>query len=307
MKDVAPDPSADLESILSDRVQPLVRRILARFRAGGIDIEDADDIASIVNVRILSRLPQGHALERTPIAELEDYVATLTYHLAYDFLRTRHPEYRRLQKRLRFVLRHDPRMALWSSTARDVCGLSEWKGQAARPIATIKSDRLDPHAPGDAMVSVFRAAGAPLFVDDVVHFLFDQWEVHAPRRVDVATLTARDPSPALQAETKQYLRVLWQEVLQLPQAQRAALLLNLRDSEGRNAAALLVLLGVTDLDELAETMGIGCGRLAAIWSQLPLDDLSIGAMLGITRQQVINLRKSARARLARRMHGRGRQ
>jgi hypothetical protein len=173
-------------------------------------------------------------------------------------------------------------------------------------MVTIPSARLDPHAPGDAMVSMFRAAGAPLLVDDVVHFLFDQWEVHAPRRVDVAALTAPDPSPALQAETKQYLRVLWQEVLQLPQAQRAALLLNLRDSEGRNAAALLVLLGVTDLDELGQTMGIGC-RLAVIWSQLPLDDLSIGAMLGVTRQQVINLRKSARARLARRMHGRGRQ
>jgi hypothetical protein len=44
---------------------------------------------------------------------------------------------------------------------------------------------------------------------------------------------------------------------------------------------------VRDLDEL--------------WDELPLDDLKIAARLGMTRQQVINLRKSARARLARRM------
>ena len=35
--------------------------------------------------------------------------------------------------------------------------------------------------------------------------------------------------------------------------------------------------------------------------QMPLDDLTIAARLGVTRQQVINLRKSARARLTRRM------
>jgi hypothetical protein len=40
--------------------------------------------------------------------------------------------------------------------------------------------------------------------------------------------------------------------------------------------------------------------LSALWDQLPLDDLSIAARLGVTRQQVINLRKAARARLARR-------
>jgi len=36
---------------------------------------------------------------------------------------------------------------------------------------------------------------------------------------------------------------------------------------------------------------------------LPLEDAAIAERLGLTRQQVINLRKSARARLARRMRG----
>ena len=38
-----------------------------------------------------------------------------------------------------------------------------------------------------------------------------------------------------------------------------------------------------------------------LWSQLPLDDLRLAAYLGATRQQVINLRKTARGRLLKRM------
>jgi hypothetical protein len=38
-----------------------------------------------------------------------------------------------------------------------------------------------------------------------------------------------------------------------------------------------------------------------LWKELPLDDLTIAGRLGATRQQVINLRKSARARLVRRL------
>jgi hypothetical protein len=40
--------------------------------------------------------------------------------------------------------------------------------------------------------------------------------------------------------------------------------------------------------------------LAGLWHELPLDDRRIAERLAVTRQQVINLRKAARARLARR-------
>jgi hypothetical protein len=42
-------------------------------------------------------------------------------------------------------------------------------------------------------------------------------------------------------------------------------------------------------------------EFAEIWNHLPLDDNRIAEILNLTRQQVINLRKSARERLARRM------
>jgi hypothetical protein len=42
-------------------------------------------------------------------------------------------------------------------------------------------------------------------------------------------------------------------------------------------------------------------ELAGLWNDLPLDDNRIAALLACTRQQVINLRMSARKRLAKRI------
>jgi hypothetical protein len=44
-------------------------------------------------------------------------------------------------------------------------------------------------------------------------------------------------------------------------------------------------------------------KFAAIWNELPLEDARIAELLGLTRQQVINARKSGRERLARRLKG----
>jgi hypothetical protein len=44
-------------------------------------------------------------------------------------------------------------------------------------------------------------------------------------------------------------------------------------------------------------------RFAELWNDLPLDDARIAELLKLTRQQVINARKSGRERLARRLKG----
>ena len=54
---------------------------------------------------------------------------------------------------------------------------------------------------------------------------------------------------------------------------------------------------------IAEVIGIPAEELAALWSRLPLNDLEIATRLDLSRQQVINLRKSARQRLTRRLAG----
>ena len=110
-------------------------------------------------------------------------------------------------------------------------------------------------------------------------------------RVDIAS----------QLECRIYLEELWKEITQLPPPQRVALLLNLRDAQGRDALQLFPLTGIAGIREIAGTIGMPAEKLALLWNDLPLDDKRIAELLEISRQQVINLRKSGRERLARRM------
>jgi hypothetical protein len=59
--------------------------------------------------------------------------------------------------------------------------------------------------------------------------------------------------------------------------------------------------GVATIAQVAAVVEVPLDELAALWPDLPLDDNTIAARLGGTRQQIINLRKSARDRLARRL------
>jgi hypothetical protein len=84
---------------------------------------------------------------------------------------------------------------------------------------------------------------------------------------------------------------------------RTVLLLNLRGPDGRDVVGLLPATGVASLRDMAQALEMTVEELAELWNDLPLEDRRIALRLGITRQQVINLRASARRRLARRVKG----
>jgi DNA-directed RNA polymerase specialized sigma24 family protein len=94
---------------------------------------------------------------------------------------------------------------------------------------------------------------------------------------------------------------VWREIDLLPARQRIALLLGLRDENGSAITSSLILLRIATLDQLAAAVEMTSAELAAIWDQLPLPDMVIAERLDLNRQQVINLRKSARDRLGRRL------
>jgi hypothetical protein len=159
----------------------------------------------------------------------------------------------------------------------------------------------DPAQPGDALESLLRTAGEPLLVGDAVQALAEAWNITDERGGSGTEIADSSASHAVQLESRQRLEALWRETCALPAPQRTALLLNLRDSDGGNAIALFALLGIASLEEVAAAIELPLAHLAALWPKLPLDDLTIAALLGITRQQVINLRLAARQRLARRL------
>jgi hypothetical protein len=57
---------------------------------------------------------------------------------------------------------------------------------------------------------------------------------------------------------------------------------------------------VASFREVAGALETTPPDLAELWNRLPLEDLEIAARLGLDRQQVINLRSTARERLVRR-------
>ena len=111
------------------------------------------------------------------------------------------------------------------------------------------------------------------------------------------------PDPAWQVEKRIFLERLWEEVRRLPLNQRAALLLNLREAEGGGCIALFPATGVATFRQLADTLEMSPEKFAELWNELPLEDARIADLLQLTRQQVINARKSARERLTRQLKG----
>jgi hypothetical protein len=94
---------------------------------------------------------------------------------------------------------------------------------------------------------------------------------------------------------------VWAEIRALPVRQRVALLLNLAGPASQDMLSLLPATGVATWSEIAATLDIDADRLQALVPGLPHDDQQIAAELQVTRRQVINLRKCARERLARRL------
>ncbi|HEX4961254.1 MAG TPA: sigma-70 family RNA polymerase sigma factor [Thermoanaerobaculia bacterium] len=117
----------------------------------------------------------------------------------------------------------------------------------------------------------------------------------------LALLADPAPNAAAALQQRSRLALLWEEIRQLPPRQATALLLNLRDAQRENALSLLPLTGVATIRDIARTLGMSAETLAQIWHRLPYEDVEVATLLGVSRQQVINLRKSARERLARRM------
>jgi hypothetical protein len=155
----------------------------------------------------------------------------------------------------------------------------------------------------DLLATICDRAGGALRLDDLVSLMADLWEIK-----DVPSTAAdsddeyssQDEQLDARMDQRSQLERLWAEIRDLPLRQRVALLMGLRDANGRAVLALLPLIQIASIRQIAETLSMPAEKLAAMWKELPLPDVAIAESLGVTRQQVINLRKCARERLWRR-------
>jgi RNA polymerase sigma factor (sigma-70 family) len=297
---------AEIEHLLVGVAGPLIRSIVSRYvRDGGCLPADAADLESMISLRLLHKFRSIAASPHDAIEDVERYVATVSYNVVNDYLRRRFPQRTRHKNRLRYVLTHDPRLALWNAPVGPVAGLKKWQGSATAATAVaLESEQStramrDKRRPADALHALFIGVGAPLGLETLVDHTAVLWDVPlGPAEVE---LVDEHEAPPMPIERREFLRVLWREIEQLLPMQRKALLLNLRSEETANVVAFVVLTGTARFDDVATALGMTAEELSAIWNDLPLDDLRIAALLNVTRQQVINLRKSARDRLRRRL------
>jgi RNA polymerase sigma factor (sigma-70 family) len=328
-----------LTEIVSGHAVPLVRKIVGHklrvpthHSPNNQLSEDAEDVCGEAALRLIARLrelKEGAPGER-PINDFRGYVATVAYHLCHEYMRRKYPQRHGLKNKLRYLLSRDAKFAIWEGNDRQLlCGFEAWRD--VRPLSpNVEPVRLRDMDVGESPIfgdarqvalpvllqAVFERTGSPVELDALVDFVAGLTGVRdepeqgkregAENESEVSDARA-PPSADIAATTERhmYLARLWVEIKELPPRQRTALLLNLSDAHGRSYTELLSLLGVAPAREIADALEIPAGEFADIWNDLPLDDRVIAARLNLTRQQVINLRKSARERLARRMKASG--
>jgi hypothetical protein len=128
--------AAALESLVH-RASLIVDGVLSRYRSS---ISDLDDVRAIVMMRLVRRLNDVPHDEDAAISSFDDFAAMLAFNAATDALRARFPARARLKNRLRYVLTHSRRVAMWRSGNSIAAGLTAWRG--AEPLAA-KSHSLN--------------------------------------------------------------------------------------------------------------------------------------------------------------------
>lgn len=318
-----------LSDVMSRDLVPIVRQVV-RGHAATRDADgaaDGEDVEHSVLLRLTHQLWRQRG-DDEPIANVAAYVARTASNACYEHLRARRPQRARLQARLRYVFRHHATLALWERKDGGwACGdrawrdretvlgwpaVAEWRGRIAVPGAP------DSGAEAVRLVrlaeAIVRALGAPARLEDVVTLAADalgvadgpiapeltaSGEVVMPFAAD--GLAAPGPLADERFDQQRFLARVWNEIGGLPVRQRVALLLNLAGPASQDMLSLMPATGIASWADIASVLEMDAGRLQALVPGLPHDDHTIAGLLQVTRRQVINLRKCARERLARRL------
>jgi DNA-directed RNA polymerase specialized sigma24 family protein len=327
--------AAALAQLIEAHIEPVIRGVI-RFKLRldpgarpGVR-EDAEDLAQEALSQWLAELRKlGARPDDRLISDARGLAATIAYRVCYGWLRRQAPRRNALRNRLQYTLTRQAGLAIWTDRRNlSIAGFTAWRGASDDDRTRSHSEKLRrlpdddkflaraswPGAEGqtsklnDLLAAIFDYVGGPVAFDDLVSVVAALLQVkdEPPASTEEETVGAEIASGAdvaWQVEKRLFLERLWQEVRELPRAQRAALLLNLREADGRGCLALFPATGVATLRQIADALELPDEQFAELWAQLPLDDATIAGLLGLTRQQVINLRKSARERLARRLKG----
>lgn len=313
------EPQMPLGDLIATVVEPVIAQTLRaalRVTLRNDDCsrlnQEALEIAGDVKLQILKEIGRMRSdLDRPPIKDLRAYVHAMTVNAYRQHLRNRHPARRQLVSKLRYVLRKHPGFRIWEEAGIRYCGA----GAAARARTALSREEIEWKIGNRATVSgcdrpekiidllrlIFATASGSMTFTDVVELTAKIQKLNEPIEIDTDSVTelASPGDIGSELELRESLKLVWCEIGNLSRNHRIALLMNLRDRKGTGALGFFPILGIAPVRKIADALGFDHSEFAQIWAELPWDDLKIAEYLGLTRQQVINLRQSARARIAR--------
>ena len=282
---------------------------------------ESDDIHQEAVLQLVAQLQRFRKLpEANPISDVRGMAAVIAHRTCARWMRRQFPERHAFKNRLHYLLTRQRGFAVWQDEdGKQVAGFEAWQEQK-KPRRGLEIERLPSHLRtlktskpqelAEAVAAIFNHLGGPVEFDELVSTLgtivgiSDQpVETLADDEESAPEPAAGEPHHGWRIEKKMFLQRLWEELQQLPLNQRAALLLNLKDASGSGCITLFPAIGIATVRQLAKALEITAERFAEVWNDLPLEDARIAELLGLTRQQVINARKSGRERLARRLKG----
>ncbi len=303
------DRSADLIGPLTRSVlMPVIRRTLhvslseADTTAAN---QDALELLGDIQVILLSTLSDPAHDDRT-IENIDAYAATVASNTCYHYLRSKSPVRTQHYNKLRYLLTHDDRFKAWrDSDGQWMCSMSESGKDAPGDVSKTTDER---GTFVNLIISLLVTAEGPVAMGDVVDKVMRALGVRERIRVTaphgetdgdpIQQIADTGPKAQETLEMAEGIRHIWSELIKLPLRHRQALLLNLKDRDG-GLILTLPMSGSVRIGEIASALEMTPKGLAEIWNSLPWDDLRIAEHMQISRQQVINLRQAARAKLLR--------
>lgn len=309
------DALRELDQIIANHVEPLIKVIVtSKLRVspkhGSAAGNDAQDLCNEALAQLILRLRDAKLNPgEKQIHSLKDFTAKIAFGVCSEYFRWKFPERSRLSNRLRYLLTHHRDFKLARGANRKmVASLAAWQNRQAAAQLIEFDDKIGPEEMpppksgrlSQAARSVLQRINAPVDFQDFVTMMMDVLGIKESADIPEPGGT-RQPVVDQMAQREE-LAQIWLEICALPLRQRCALLFHLRDEKGNGVVTLLPITKTASIRRIAEVLDIPVEKLAAMWNDFPLDDHAIAEYLNITRQQVINLRKSARERLARKLN-----
>lgn len=318
--------------LIESEAGPVIRRVLhrklrpsdtyGRAFTSSDAANDFDDVMSGAReelIRQLALLRDGVKAE--PIVNFRGYAGAVTYSVWAEHLRNAYPARSMLLNRLRYLLENRTSQrgfALWDGPSGERwCGFEKWRGgNPSGPTPKLQWLLVEPavaarEAAGEAdfksmnpaklLAELFAWLEQPIELRHLVDVMGELLEISdrkesldavSPAGTSPAETADPAPSPVDALKWHEYLRWLWSELIELSVPQRTAFLLH------SDVAREFEICGIGSIRNMAAILELPAEAMARYWNEIPVEDFTIAKLLKRERQQVINLRRVARDRLA---------